>query len=50
MYLPTPLYKQNVTKGQFLRGVKQVLIQTFPSLRLATKPRLKNQVCPTIYP
>ena len=31
---PTPPLGQDMTQGQFLRGVKQVLIQSFPSPRL----------------
>ena len=34
-------------KGQFLSGV---WIQSFPSPRQFASLRLKNQVCPTIYP
>ena len=49
-YLPTPPLEQDMTQGQFLSGVQQVWIQSFPSTRLVTLPRLKNQVCPIIYP
>ena len=49
-YLPTPPLGQDMTQGQFLSGVQQVWIQSFPSPRLVTSPRLKNLVCPTIYP
>ena len=31
-----------MTQGQFLSGFKQVWIQSFPSPRLVTSPRLKN--------
>ena len=48
-YLPTPPLGQDMTQGQFLSRVQQVLIQSFPS-RLVASPRLKNLVCPTIYP
>ena len=37
-------------KVNFLSGVLQVWIQSFPSPRLIALPRLKNLVCPTIYP
>ena len=33
-YLPTPPLGQDMTQGQYLSGVKQVLIQSFPSPRL----------------
>ena len=49
-YLPTPPLGQDMTQGQFLSGVWQVWIQSFPSPRLVASPRLKNLVCPTIYP
>ena len=49
IYLTPPL-GQYVTQGQFLNGVQQVLIQSFPSPRLVASSRLKNLVCPTIYP
>ena len=41
---------KDVTQGQFLSGVEQVLIQSFPSPRLVAKPRLKKPACPIIYP
>ena len=47
---PTPPLGQDMTQGQFLSGVWQVWIQSFPSPRLVAPPRLKNLVCPTIYP
>ena len=47
---PTPLLGQDMTQGQFLSGVWQVWIQSFPSPRLVASPRLKNLVCPTILP
>ena len=50
LYLPTPPFGQDMTQGQFLSGVWQVWIQSFPSSRLVATPRLKNSVCPTIYP
>ena len=34
IYLPTPLLRQDMTQGQFLSGVKQVWIQSFPLPRL----------------
>ena len=37
-------------KVNFLSRVERVWIQSFPSPRLVTSPRLKNLVCPTIYP
>ena len=49
-YLPTPPLGQDMTQGQFLSEVQQVWIQSFPSPRLVASPRLKNLVCPTIYP
>ena len=49
-YLPTPPLGQDMTQGQFLSGVEQVWIQSFPSPRLVASLRLKNLVCPTIYP
>ena len=49
-YLPTPPLGKDMTQGQFLSGVQQVLSQSFPSPRLVASPRLKNLVCPTIYP
>ena len=49
-YLPTPPFGQDMTQGQFLSGVYQVAIQSFPSPRLVASPKLKNLVCPTIYP
>ena len=47
---PTPPLGQDMTQGQFLSGVWQVWIQSFPSPRLVASPRLKNLVCPTICP
>ena len=47
---PTPPLGQDMTQGQFLSGVWQVWIQGFPSPRLVASPRLKNLVCPIIYP
>ena len=47
---PTPPLGQDMTQGQFLSGVQPVWIQSFPSSRLVASPRLKNLVCPTIYP
>ena len=49
-YLQTPPLGQDMTQGQFLSGVLQVWIQNFLSPRLVAQPRLKNLVCPTIYP
>ena len=46
----TPPLGQDMTQGQFLSEVWQVLIQSFSSPRLVASPRLKNLVCPTIYP
>ena len=50
VYLPTPPLGQDMTQGQFLSGVHQVWIQSFPSPWLVASPRLKNLVCPTLYP
>ena len=47
---PNPPLGQDMTQGQFLSEVQQVWIQSFPSSRLVASPRLKNLVCPTIYP
>ena len=47
--LPTPLHKQDAKQGQFLRGVQQVWIQSFPFSKTGSHTKLKNQVCPTIY-
>ena len=49
-YLPTPPLGQDMTQGQFLSRVQQVWIQSFPSPRLVALPRLKNLLCPAIYP
>ena len=49
-YLPTPPLGQDMTQGQFLSGVLQVWIQSFPSPRQVASPRLKNLVCPNIFP
>ena len=49
-YLPTPPLRQDLTQCQFLSGVSEVSIQSFPSPRLVASPRLNNPVCPTIYP
>ena len=48
-YLPTRPLGQDMTQGHFFSGVWQVSIQSFPSRQVAS-PRLKNLVCPTIYP
>ena len=47
---PTPPLEQDMTQGQFLSGAQQVWIQSFLSPRLVASPRLKNLICPTIYP
>ena len=39
-YLPTPPLGQDMTQGQFLSGVYQVWIQSFPSPRLVASPSL----------
>ena len=49
-YLSTPPLGQDMTQGQFLNGVLQVWIQSFPSSKPVASSRLKNTVCPTIYP
>ena len=46
IYLPTPLLGQDMTQGQFFKWS----LTGFPSSRLVVPPRLKNLVCPTIYP
>ena len=38
------------TRSIFKRNLTGFLIQSFPSPRLVASPRLKNLVCPTIYP
>ena len=48
-YLPTPPLEQHMTQGQFLSGVEQVWIQSFPSLSLVATRRQKKSVWPTIY-
>ena len=46
-----PIYQTRIWhKVNFLSGVWQVWFQSFPSPRLVASPRLKNLVCPTIYP
>ena len=40
MYLPTLPYGQDEIQGQFLSGVLQIWIQSFPSPRLAEEPSL----------
>ena len=48
---PTPPLGQDMTQGQFFkRSLRGFWIQSFPSPRLVALPRLKNLVCPTIYP
>ena len=39
-YLPNSPLGQDMTQGQFLSGVQQVWIQSFPSPRLVASPRL----------
>ena len=46
----TPSLGQDITQGQFLSEIEQVWIHSFPSPSLVASPRLKNLVCPTIYP
>ena len=46
----TPPPGQDMTQGQFLSGVNRFDFRVFPSPRLVAPPRLKNPVCPTIYP
>ena len=41
---------QDMTQGQFLSGVLQVLIQGFPSPRLVALPRLKSPSLPYYLP
>ncbi len=49
-YLLTPPLRQEMTQGQFLSGVQQVWIQSFPSPRLVASPRLKNPSLPYYLP
>ena len=49
MYLPNPS-EQDVAQGQFVSGVQQVWIQSFPSSKLVAFSRRKNLVCSSIYP
>ena len=49
-YLPIPPLRKDMAQGQFLSGIKQLSIQSFPSPRLFASPRLKNLVCPTSLP
>ena len=47
---PTPPLGQDMTQGQFFKWSLTGLKSVFPSPRLVASPRLKNLVCPTIYP
>ena len=47
---PTPPLGQDMTHGQFLKRSLAGLNSDFPFPRLVASPRLKNLVCPTIYP
>ena len=49
IYISTPWHKQDVTQGQYLSGIKQVWIQSFPSLRQITIQRLKSPICSIFY-
>ena len=44
-FLPTPPLGQDMTQAEFNR-----FEFSFPPPRLVATPRLKNVVCPTIYP
>ena len=48
---PTPHLGQDMTQGQFFKAeFNRFEFRVFPSPRLVASPRLKNLVCPTIYP
>ena len=49
VYLPPP-HEQDATQGQFLSGILQVWVQSFPSPRPVAIQRLKDPVFPTTYP
>ena len=49
-YLPTPLLGQDMTQGQFFKQSLAGLNSEFSFPRLVASARLKNLVCPTIYP
>ena len=49
-YLPTPPLGEDMTQGQFFKRSLTGLNSDFPSPRLVASPKLKNLVCPTIYP
>ena len=46
---PTPPLGQDMTQGQFFKAEFN-RFEVCPSPRLVASPRLKNLVCPTIYP
>ena len=48
-YLWTLHYGQDMAQGHHITWVRSIWIQTFPSPRQYTGPRLKKPVCPTIY-
>ena len=48
-YLPTPSAPAGYDKINFLAEFNRFEF-SFPSPRLVASPRLKNLVCPTIYP
>ena len=50
-YLPNPSARAEYdTRSIFSAEFLQVWIQSIPSPRLVASPKLKNTVCPTIYP
>ena len=49
-YLPTPPLGQDMTQGQFLSGIQQVWIQSFPSPRQVASPRLEEPSLPYYLP
>ena len=49
-YIPTSPVRAGYDTRLILSGVLQVWIQSFPSPRLVTSPRLKHTVCPNYIP
>ena len=47
---PTPPLGQDMTQGQFFMRSLTGLNSEFSSPRLVASRRLKNLICPTIYP
>ena len=50
MNFPISLYKQDMTQGQFLSGVKQIRIQNFTYSGPVAIPKLKSSVYLVILP